>query len=150
MQEFEYAILDVFEATTGKYTDDSNYYFNLAMAYLIREDFIKAEENMQIAADLGGVAAKSVVEQINLLGRANNAVLKSFLSDAIQSFIEEDHPTSKKDAKLIQQHLGEFKKCFVDKNCIGNESRAHEALQHLRDAISLNSYTAFSILKSIG
>ncbi len=152
MQEFEYAIQDEFEELVQKYTfnEDSNYSFNLAMAYIFREDFVQAEENMRHAAKLGSVAAKSVVKQINPSDNVNNAVLKGFFSDTIQSLIEAEYPTSKKDAKLIQQYLGKFKKCLGDKKCIGNESRAREALQHVRDAASLNSHVAFSILKSIG
>ena len=150
MQEFECAMLDMFEATVSEYTDDSDYYFNLAMACLIREDFVQAEENMRLAAKRGGIAAKSVVEQINPSNKGNNGVLKLVLSDVIQAVIEEDYPTSKKDAKLIQQYLGKATKCFGDKDCIGNKARVHDALQHLREAVRLNSHTAFSVLKSIG
>jgi len=150
-KSFEYAMLDMFESTVanGEYADDSGYYFNLAMACLIRGDFVQAEENMRLAAKHGGIAAKSVVEQIKPSDRGNNGVLRLFLSDIIQAVIEEDYPTSEKDAELIQQYLGEATKCFEDKDCVGDKTRAREALQYLREAVRLNSHTAFSILKSI-
>ena len=137
---------------------DSNYYFNIAMVELLKEDYSSAEKNMRLAADYGGARAKSVVDQISpkrnifFLKSKNkydaSTILKSFLSDTIQEAIDETFsPPSKESAKLIQQHKDQAMEYFR----IGeyDKVRLEETFLSLQKAVGLNDCACFIILKQL-
>ena len=163
MIDYENQLFFAMEANAEEYIEnnlklDSNYYFNLAMVELIKEDYFSAEKNMRLAADYGGVRAKSVVNRLgpkrNIIflrskkkNHENSIVLESFLSDTIQEAIDETFPSSKGNTKLISQHYQKAMEYFR----IGeyDEARLEESMLNFQKAIDLNDYLSFTFLRKL-